>query len=69
MSLEKLTGTCDFNFSVKREYVEEKTRDTVAWITRQIKAALKNANFTIEHFHLIDWEGEGEEESEPESPD
>lgn len=67
MRREKLSAAVEVVISVDREYVEERTRDTVAWITRQVKLALKDGNFKVEKFKLTDWESEPEEEPEEES--
>jgi len=67
MRKEKLSAAIELVISIEREFVEERTRDTVAWITRQVKLTLTNNNFKVEKFKLLDWESEPEEEPEEES--
>jgi len=75
MRKEKLSAEVELVISIEREYKKERVKETVAWITRQLKLALTNSNFKIEQFKITDWgsglerEPEEESEEESESPD
>ncbi len=52
MSNVKISGKCDFKFSVQKSEEKLSPKDQERWVKRNLKAALKSGNIIVDQFNL-----------------